>query len=590
MLKYTLQNAKQNKLRLLPIRLAPITFLLYTISVLLSTLLIVVIAYSRQLLVNYGTKGILQEFVILIIINLVLMYFSQHGLPTIAALISSKLRNIVIQDTEKSLIFKKASIPYEYHEAAETNDLFEHLEKPYDFIWDYWQALILIIGTTLSIIGMLLYVAQIGFIFSGILTLILIPIMSVSIKAGNSYYDTWARTAEYRRRCSDLRNVLSDKKYAQEKLLFGYQTELLSRWENSYKTVRSDSIKEEIKGARKVSSYGVMLCVVFLLLLIYILHLLRKNQISPGIAVSLITIFPTFVNQVIFTLSNQINILSRAQNQMSAYSMILSLPNEEGIFDLPEYRTSFKCIEFRNVSFRYPGTDNLILHNLSFKIHEGQHYALVGINGAGKTTLIKLLLRLYRVTEGEILIDGKNINDFSRKEIIGLVSALFQDFARYPQTVSENIGIGNIHEISNEQEIIKCAECIDISMRITSLKNGYKTNLSNVLENGVDLSGGEWQKVCIARLLFSKTAIKILDEPTAALDPFGEEALFEDFFQLMKDTTTLTISHRLSSCKYADQILVLDHGCIAESGTHQQLIERDGLYAKMYLSQKEMYH
>lgn len=247
-----------------------------------------------------------------------------------------------------------------------------------------------------------------------------------------------------------------------------------------------------------------------------------------------------------------------------------------------------ESIEFKNVSFKYPRTDKYILKNINFKISKGEKISIVGLNGSGKTTLIKLLCRLYKIDEGEILINGININNYDIEELYKIIAVVFQDFKIISFSVKDNIE--NISD--NQEKLYVCLEQAGILDKIKDLPNKEYTYINKWFdENGVEFSGGEMQKIAIARALYKNSSIVILDEPTAALDPKSEEEIYLKFNLLMsKEKITIFISHRLSSCKFCDKIIVLDNQVITEVGSHKELIQKEnGLYKKMYEAQAEYY-
>jgi ATP-binding cassette subfamily B protein len=251
-------------------------------------------------------------------------------------------------------------------------------------------------------------------------------------------------------------------------------------------------------------------------------------------------------------------------------------------------------VEFRNVSFTYPGKPQPVLYNVSFTIRAGESIALVGRNGAGKTTLIKLLTRLYDPDDGEILIGGHNIKEYALEDLRGQVGVIFQDFMRYHMAASENIGLGRVDKIENLDLVTLSAQKSGADEVIKRLPDGYDTMLGRWfrgkgIAGGAQLSGGEWQKVALGRAFMRDAAILVLDEPTSALDPQAEYDVFRSFRQLTEGKTAVFISHRFSTVRLADRIFVIEDGAILESGSHTKLLELNGRYAELFNLQAEAY-
>ena len=249
-------------------------------------------------------------------------------------------------------------------------------------------------------------------------------------------------------------------------------------------------------------------------------------------------------------------------------------------------------IEFRNVSFTYPGKDpetEATLKNVSFTMCAGEAIALVGRNGAGKTTIVKLLTRLYDPDEGEILVGGHNIKEYDLKELREQVGVIFQDYVHYHMNARENIGMGYIDEVENLELINSAAVKSGANAVIERLPDGYETMLGRWFDEGVQLSGGEWQKVALARAFMRNARILILDEPTSSLDAQAEYDVFARFRVLTEGKTAIFISHRFSTVRLADRIFVLEHGKIIESGSHQELMMHNGRYAELFNLQAEAY-
>lgn len=256
---------------------------------------------------------------------------------------------------------------------------------------------------------------------------------------------------------------------------------------------------------------------------------------------------------------------------------------------LPAPRPIREGFEFRNVSFHYPGSRRLVLNNLNLRIEAGERIALVGENGQGKTTLVKLLSRLYEPSSGVILLDGVDLRDYSVEDLHKEIGIIFQDFMRYDLTARENIGVGRIEEVGNDPLLRAAARKSRADEILARLPHDLEQMLGRRFEGGVDLSGGEWQKFALARAYLRGAQVLILDEPTAALDAAAEYEVFRRFAELTDGRTVLLISHRFSTVRMSDRIVVLENGAIREQGTHHQLIARGGRYARLFELQAANY-
>lgn len=244
-------------------------------------------------------------------------------------------------------------------------------------------------------------------------------------------------------------------------------------------------------------------------------------------------------------------------------------------------------IEFKNVSFKYPGAENYSLKNISLKINDGEHLAVVGRNGSGKTTFIKLMCRLYDATEGEILINGIDIKEYTKESIMRLYSVVFQDFKIFSTTLAQNISAGESYD---SEMLFTSLDKANIKGRVLKMENQENTHLYKDLDKaGVEISGGEDQKLALARALYKDAAIVILDEPTAALDPIAENEIYSRFNSFVQNKTAIYISHRLSSCAFCDRIAVFDKAELVENGTHQELIELNATYSRLWNAQAQYY-
>lgn len=251
----------------------------------------------------------------------------------------------------------------------------------------------------------------------------------------------------------------------------------------------------------------------------------------------------------------------------------------------------FSSIVFKDVYFKYPSTDKYILSGANFSINKGEKISIIGINGSGKSTIIKLLLGFYEINSGKILINDEPIENYDINDVRKLFSVLFQEFVKYPMTLRENVGLSNIDYIDDDDQLknslINSGAYNDVK---TKLNDGLDTYMTRQFEDeGVELSKGQWQKIALARAYFKNSPVVIFDEPSAALDAEAEEKIFENFAAISKGKTSIMISHRISSARSSDKIIVLDHGQIVESGSHEELVENNGLYSRLYNLQKKKY-
>ena len=277
------------------------------------------------------------------------------------------------------------------------------------------------------------------------------------------------------------------------------------------------------------------------------------------------------------SISEQAMFLTDLFDFFSMQPTIMSTPNA-----IPAPRPIREGFEFRHVDFAYPGASRLVVKDISFRLYPQEKIALIGENGAGKTTLVKLLARLYDPTAGSILLDGVDLRDYSVEDLRREIGVIFQDYMRYDMVVRDNIGFGKIESLQDLSRVTSSAQKSLASLLIDRLPKGYDQMVGRRFEGGVDLSGGEWQKIALARAYMRDAQLLILDEPTATLDARAEYEVFQRFSDLTRGRMAVLISHRFSTVRMADRILVLADGAIQEQGTHEQLLSLGGRYAELF--------
>ncbi len=412
---------------------------------------------------------------------------------------------------------------------------------------------------------------------------LVIPVFVFSFNAGNKSYIESKKLTTEERYLDYLSSVLVNRDAASERNVFSYEKYVNDKYDEAYekwkiKILKLDFINLIKRNLGTVVSVTMGIVIIFLLLLAVI-----NREVTLGAFVSTVYIvfeLSNMLSENLVTVANEYAVVREYIDDVNSYS-----ENNEYI-SKDQMIVEFNTLEFKNVNFKYDGSDKYILKNLNLIIEKGKQYALVGLNGEGKTTLVKLAVGLYDNYEGNILLNGIDIKKYLREDLNHIMAVLFQDFARYSTSVGENIFMSDVIDTNIE---LPYADELGMNELLKSLTNGLETKVGKVSADGVDLSGGEWQKVAFTRLLVASTPMIILDEPTAAVDPFAESKLYEFILNVTKNRTSLVISHRLGATKYYDHILVLNDGKIVEQGKHEELMKIKGLYYNMYESQKEWY-
>jgi len=398
------------------------------------------------------------------------------------------------------------------------------------------------------------------------------------------------RQTPVRRQLDYLRILGGSKEAAKELKLFGLRDFLTDRFKN----LSTQVYEEDVALARRKVIAGAFLSAIGTAGY-YTAYVFAVWKTVTGVfSFGTLTLLANAIREASSNLQQTFSTLSTIADQalfltdlIAFFEMrptIQSKPNA-----LPAPRPIRRGFEFRNVSFRYPGSSRMVLNKLNFHLHPGERVALIGENGEGKTTIVKLLTRLYDPVEGQVLLDGVDLREYSLEDLYREIGVIFQDFMRYEMTARENIAVGRIEQIDNLQSLQESARKSMADGVVGKLAAGYEQMLGRRFDGGVDLSGGEWQKVALARAYLRDAQVLILDEPTSALDARSEYEVFQRFAELTARKMTLFISHRFSTVRMADRIVVLENGRIAEEGDHEALTHLGGRYAEMFELQASSY-
>lgn len=386
--------------------------------------------------------------------------------------------------------------------------------------------------------------------------------------------------------------ILSGANFAKEVRLFNLSNYFLHAFRRVYQEIHRAERNQQARELRWNLVLATLASVVTNIAFVLVI----LQAVAGRISVGSVTLYISAVESMQNALAGIIFAMSQLKEGLlfyNQYNSLLELPQPLQIARSPCSVTPLKSgIRLINVSFRYSDQHAWVLHRVNLFIPAGRCTALVGENGAGKTTLVKLLTRLYDPTEGQILWDNIDIREFDPSELRCHIGAIFQDFIRYDLTVKENIGLGDVSHLANDSRVHEAAMRAGIHNTVQNLPKGYQTILSRWLakdELGIDLSGGQWQKIANARMFMRNADLLILDEPTAALDPQAEYDIYSRFVDLTDGPTSLLITHRFSTVRMADVVAVLEGGHITEYGTHDELLSLKGTYTRLYNMQAERY-
>jgi len=425
--------------------------------------------------------------------------------------------------------------------------------------------------------------------------LLLLVVCLVPAFLGESHFAFFSyaknfRQTPIRRQLDYLRQLGGSKEAAKELKLFGLSAFLTDR----FTTLSNHIFDENLSLARKrllaVSLLSMVSTAGYYGAYIWVIYETVTGVFSIGTLYFLtqsIMNASSNISQIFSTLSSIADQALFLTDLLAFFEMRPAVTSKPGA--LPAPRPIRSGFQLENVSFVYPGTTRQVLKGLNFRLEPGERIALIGQNGQGKTTIVKLMTRLYDPTEGRVLLDGVDLRDYDLEDLSREIGVIFQDFMRYEMTARENIAVGRIDYLSDDERIQRAAEKSLAHGVIERLPREYDQMLGRRFEGGVDLSGGEWQKLALARAYLREAQVLILDEPTAALDARAEYEVFERFNELTESKMALFISHRFSTVRMAGRIIVLEDGAIAEEGSHDRLMARGGRYAEMFDLQASSY-
>ena len=525
---------------------------------------------------------VLFEFALLLVSTL---------LSSFQSLSNNILRSLLTRHVNTLIIDKSISLDLQFYEDPVFYDNMQNARRRADSsalaivtsISQVAQQLITLISLVVLLVGFSPWLAV-------VVILAAVPNFLSNSRFAEMAFRALTHRAPEARLLSYIENLLTSNETVKEIKLFGLGESLKQRYEDLF----TQFLEEDTSIARRNTyaslAWGMLSNLAYYGSYIWVIVRTITRAITLGDMTMFLSVFRQSQRAVQMLLEN----FSRLYENNLYLDNLLDFLKIEPALEIPKNGKIapvpiLEGVRFENVSFKYPGSEKYVLKNVNLFIKPGESIALVGLNGAGKTTLIKLLTRLYDPTEGRITLDGTDLRDFDLQSLHQRFGVIFQDFVRYQFSVKENIGFGQVEELENQERIEVAADKGGATEVIAELPEGYETVLGRRWNRGHELSGGQWQKIALSRAFMRKAEVLILDEPTSALDAEAEYEIFLRFRELMQGRVAVLISHRFSTVRMADRIVVLSEGRIIELGSHEELMARNQSYAHLFNLQAEGY-
>lgn len=573
-------------------KISPLLFLLniimYILLALIPLLNLMIMKEIVDLIVDIVQNRASFEKGIILLILQAIISICTWTIESLHKLIILKM-TLKIEYSLQNTIFKKTSkLSLVFFDNHESYNIIERASAMQQHSIQTITSILDIMKNSITITTYLIMIYKLHWTLPIIIILLMTIPLFVNIKLGKNKYNQAYEQTSSQRKIHYISCLLTGKEAAKELRLSNNKEYLIKIWEKLFWKTTDQQFSLEKKSVKlNIGTYSIndFVNILFLTTLLYIT---TKGRLTVGdyfIFSQGITFSLSMISSIALEISNLYEHSVFTKN----YFEFLNLEEEKK----PKYFNSDflfkKGIYVKNLSFKYANSDRNVLNNVSFKIKKGEKVAIVGRNGSGKSTLVNCLIGLYESTSGEILYDDRDINEIDPITLRNKISATFQNFVRYQLSFKENVCMSNIAEINNKDKLNQVIKEIDLNDLVSNFKNGYDTELGTAFSGGQELSGGQWQKIALARSLFKESEIVILDEPTAALDPISESYILDKFIKSTKDKTAIFITHRLGICKNMDKIIVLEDGEIVEQGDHQTLLNIHGKYEKMFCSQSSWY-
>lgn len=527
-----------------------------------------------------------------LLLCMLLLWIVSDMLQIVNKVFTERLRLALSANLSLKILEKEALIEYSGLEQVDVLELIARVGKDPSQQWiSGISNLIEITSLVIHTVGILGLIAVNAWEIAAFVGVLIIPYYFMSLRNGQEEYTAYKESAEHFRKADYFKKVISCRENADERALFRYSSWVNKRWSQEYN--KAINIEKKANGVVffRASSANVLSTIILGIICLTMLWPVYKMELSVGFFISIITAIIRYVEVITIRFSIVFKEFMKAKLFLEDYCAIQHLKEEE-------CRRPSGCkltidhidsIVFSEVSFSYPHTNVKVLDNLNLVLHGNKHYAFVGVNGTGKTTIVKLLCGLYEDYEGTICINDIDIREIPKDSLRHIFSIVYQDYAKYSMSLADNLLLDSKSSCDNVVRIQHTLEAVGLQNLVASWKNGICTMLGRLDSEAIDLSGGQWQLVAIARSLLSDAPIHVLDEPTASINPVLEAKLYKVFQDELVQDFTITITHRMGAARSADMIVVLADGRVAELGTHNELMNNKGIYYKMFNEQRSWY-
>lgn len=535
------------------------------------------------------TAGLDPAAFVRILLSLAGLLLLKEVTGTLFPVTNNRLANLLGPAVQEQVLTKAASLSLAQFDQSETHDLIERASQDHGArTAAVWNRLLWALQLALRALSAAALIAVVSPVLAGLAFAGAMPLAWANMRYGQRFFQLGRSQTEARRLTQYVTGLLCDRQAATEVRAFQLLPFFLERWRRLFDRQKDEQLQAHWTGAREGLLAELISAGIYALTLGLFIRTALSGALGAGDLVALTSAFFLLLQSAPAALSVASQVWDQAL-PLADLRRFLDLPEGEGDraagHPFPGPLTG--PIRFEEVSFHYPGQDRPVLDRISLELWPGEKLALVGANGAGKSTLIKLLLGLYQPTAGRITVGGVDLAAIAPSSLRTSVSCVFQDFARLEMTLQENVAAGRPG--ATDGEIAAACTAAGCAALAQSLPQRYETMLGKGFSGGHELSGGQWQRVALARAFVRESQLLILDEPTAALDARAELELFGKFLELVRGKTALLISHRLGAARLADRVVVLADGRILETGTHQQLMAADGLYAQFFQLQSQWY-